>query len=1495
METGKRSQINTGLLINLLVVLCYAATAKLGLVLATINNAASPVWPATGFALFAMTVFGRKVWPAIAVGAFIANISTHVPMGASLIIALGNTLEATAGAILLQKFLKDKSQLENQSEMIGIVVSSLLATLISATVGVGALVLFGNLKTELATSVWLTWWVGDALGGLVIAPSLIALWNFTPKCQARCWYRSILGFTVIPLLGYLVFFYPLGSMLLFLIFPALLLSLYCFGQFGVRILTLLISAFAIFLTTQSRGPFSGGTLNDNLINLQLFLAAVAITGLMLIGFRKSGALKAASFVLLLGWCLSGSLFYSFYKNEKLADQRRFAEMVSEIQSDIENRMTTYQEALLGGVGLYSASNNVSPEEWRSYLATLRIEERYPGINGVGVVRAIPDKDLPKYKKEIAKLGFKNFAIKSVPQFYSKENFKRQISEHFIVTYIEPLEDNSGAQGLDLASEGNRRLAAEIARETGKPSITKQIILVQDKKARRGFLLFYPFYKNFEFAGWIYAPFVAENFFKGILGKHASQVDLYAYEHPHPSELNLLYQSNLQKNLFSDFDLETRIPWGQEKLTLGWKRSAGFISTHDTTAAWIGLCGALVSLMLATLVVSLESGSRRAKKEASEKSEQLTESEKRFKSVTQSAQDAIISADASGNIISWNPAAEKMFGYLEAEVIGKALSLIMPLRFREAHENGMKRVAQSVGESKVIGSVVELIGLHKSAAEFPIELAISSWESSEGRFFSGIIRDISERKFNENLLKENESKFRNLAHMAPAGIYQTDKEGKCVFVSERWQKIAGLTQEEALGDGWAMAIHPEDRTLVFEEWSRSVLESRSFKLEYRFLNKYGLETWVAGESNALYNTQGQIIGYLGSIQDITDRRKAFNEVKSDFKMLTESIPQIVWQIAPNGSTIYMSPNFTEYTGKSTMNINWDDIVPAEDMERVRNSFVKSFETGLSYESEYRIKLKDGTYRWFLGRGVPHKDLNGRITKWFGTSTDIHERKLAQEFQDTFFALPDLMICLMGPDGYFKRLNPAWSATLGCSIETLMSKCWISNVHPEDVKVTESEFIKLTSGTGSVDFQNRYRCADGTYKWLQWTIVIREGLYYGVAKDISANKKIDELVSEKEEALSATKMKSEFLATMSHEIRTPINGVIGMTGLLLDTALTEEQRDYADTIKRSGETLLTVINDILDFSKIEAGKLDFEAIDFSLWEAFEDCQKTLDFAATKKNISLQTSLSSNLPRVVNGDPGRLKQIILNLLSNAIKFTSHGTVTLRGRMVSMQDKTARLRFEVEDTGIGIAPEALPRMFKAFSQADSSMQRKFGGTGLGLSICKKLVEKMDGQIGVESAEGVGSTFWFEVSLPVGVSSSREKSFFGSTQENILDRKARILVAEDNTVNQIITKKMLEKLGCYADVVANGHEVLDALSKAPYDLILMDCQMPEMDGYEATTCIRQSKSILNTQIPILAMTANAMAGDSEKCLASGMNDYLSKPVAPEKLGMALQKWIGMK
>ena len=386
-------------------------------------------------------------------------------------------------------------------------------------------------------------------------------------------------------------------------------------------------------------------------------------------------------------------------------------------------------------------------------------------------------------------------------------------------------------------------------------------------------------------------------------------------------------------------------------------------------------------------------------------------------------------------------------------------------------------------------------------------------------------------------------------------------------------------------------------------------------------------------------------------------------------------------------------------------------------------------------------------------------------------------------------------------------------------------------------------------------------------------------------------VAELRAAKEAAETSSRVKSQFLANMSHEIRTPMNGVLGMIELLLTTELTPRQRHYAETVQRSGETLLDVINEILDFSRIEAGRLEIEAVEFDCRQAVDDVVNLLSERASRKGLVLMHRTERNVPRAVIGDPSRVKQILTNLVGNAIKFTEHGEVRVTLSVAEREGDTCVLRFEVKDTGIGIAPEALNHIFDAFSQADGVQRHRYGGTGLGLTIARQLAQMMGGTIGVDSMPNRGSTFWFTIRVPAlaGAGSTEAANADDPVPSSF---RGRVLLAEDNMVNRELAVAMLEAAGVEVVVASDGREALQALAEGGIDVVLMDCQMPEMDGFAATRAIRAGEAGCDPRVPIVALTANAMEGDRERCLECGMDDYLSKPFKAPQLYAILARWL---
>ena len=555
-------------------------------------------------------------------------------------------------------------------------------------------------------------------------------------------------------------------------------------------------------------------------------------------------------------------------------------------------------------------------------------------------------------------------------------------------------------------------------------------------------------------------------------------------------------------------------------------------------------------------------------------------------------------------------------------------------------------------------------------------------------------------------------------------------------------------------------------------------------------------------------------------------------------------------------------------------------------------------------------------------------------------DISERKQAEEALRTSEAR--LMMTVQGShigiwdwnlttgSIYF---SPQWKSQLGHDDHTLTNAFeeWRMRIHPEDQPFVHKTIQSCLDGDQShFEIEHRLHHQDGNYRWiLSRGSVIRD--VYGVASrmvgihiDTTERKRSEEeLRAAKESAEAASKAKSEFLANMSHEIRTPMNGVLGTTELLLNSALTDKQRHLASTVHRSGRTLLAIINDILDFSKIEAGKLDLECVGFDLLQVLEESLELFMEAGRRKKLELTQQIDERVPRYLKGDPVRFRQILMNLLSNAIKFTETGGITLVAEFLSGTTTHALLRFAVSDTGIGIPAAAKLRIFDAFSQADGSTTRRFGGTGLGLSIAKQLVALMGGAITVESEPGRGSTFAFSARFelqPLSTGSDTTVACYSPPPHSYLvpdhaggsthplgspsqadaqpDGQAAgcILLAEDSPVNREVAVGMLEQLGYQVEIAENGRQALLATEHAHFDLILMDCQMPEMDGLTATSEIRQRETEAGrSRLPIIALTANAMQGDRELCLSAGMDDYLTKPYTQMQLREIIQKWLSKR
>ncbi|WP_018151902.1 PAS domain-containing hybrid sensor histidine kinase/response regulator [Leeia oryzae] len=504
----------------------------------------------------------------------------------------------------------------------------------------------------------------------------------------------------------------------------------------------------------------------------------------------------------------------------------------------------------------------------------------------------------------------------------------------------------------------------------------------------------------------------------------------------------------------------------------------------------------------------------------------------------------------------------------------------------------------------------------------------------------------------------------------------------------------------------------------------------------------------------------------------------------------------------------------------------------------------------------------------------------------------ETQVVNRIQRSIIETTTDFIATFSLDGNITYINPAGRQMLGYAPEDNLSDLTLSTLIPASVVDTVmNEAIPQAFMSKAWSGETAIMTRTGEVISVSQVVIAHLGdngfpeYYSTTMRDISERLIAEQaLIQAKNAAEAAVKTKSEFLATMSHEIRTPMNGILGMAQLMQQTEQAPEQEEFTQTILNSGKALLVIINDILDFSKIEAGKLALESVPFNLRQSIHECIELLVPQAREKHLKLEFSYPHDMPHWFMGDMSRIRQIVLNLLSNALKFTETGGVLVRTQWMAADDKL-RVRMDIQDTGIGIAAAQLPTLFDQFTQADSSMSRRFGGTGLGLAISRQLARLMQGDVTCVSEPGVGSTFSFELLLTQATPPATSEPHV--LEASSPSRQLQVLVVEDNLVNQLVIRKMLAKLNIEPDIAANGLEAVKAVQQKPFELIFMDCQMPEMDGFEATLRIREA----GFQTPIIALTANAMEGDRENCLAAGMTDFLSKPITFEHLKRAVQQW----
>jgi PAS domain S-box-containing protein len=772
---------------------------------------------------------------------------------------------------------------------------------------------------------------------------------------------------------------------------------------------------------------------------------------------------------------------------------------------------------------------------------------------------------------------------------------------------------------------------------------------------------------------------------------------------------------------------------------------------------------------------------------------------------------------------------------------------------------------------------------------------------------------------DNLRKAKTNLNSTIFDISPSGMLLEDLKGNILDVNPALQKIFGYSHEEFIKMNVRQLV-PKENTNGVENNISQLLDGKKLDHEVVNVRKDGSIIYLELRETKLILPDGKECILVIS-NDVTKRKEAESLLlESEFRLRTliNSTPDPIcfkdgegrYLIANDANLRLFNLEGADYKGKKDSELiplrpeykdaflfcEKNDEIAWEKNSVVRTEEVMPFPKGHSKHFDV-IKIPlfypDGKRKGLIifGRDITEQ----KIAKKELEESEKKYRTLVEDIYEVIFSLDTY--------GFISYVSPSIQKLIGFSVEDIIGKHFAKYIHPDDLEDVTASFHRLLSGILEPS-EYRIITKTGEYKYVRSSSKVKfeKGKPVstrGILIDITDIKKTQqELLSAKEEAESALKVKSEFLARMSHEIRTPMNGVIGMTGLILQTPLTIEQKEYAETIISSGEILLAIINDILEFSRIESGKLEIEKYSFNLRKCVETTLEFFHSQILDKGLSYKISIEESLPEYVLGDSTRIKQVLMNLISNAYKFTNRGLITISVNKNRKENEKLELLFSVEDTGIGIDKNSIKNLFQPFTQLDSFSSRRYGGTGLGLTICKHLVELMNGKISVTSAPGIGSKFYFTVLVETDdkmqLADKASKNYTNINSDLAKKLPLRILLVEDNIINQKVVLKILKKFGYTADIALNGIEAIESVQKQPYDIIFMDIQMPEMDGYEATKVLLKMFPAENRP-HIIAITAAVMKGDKEKCLDAGMVDYLPKPVLPEDILLVLLKWGGLK
>ena len=1399
---------------------------------------------------------------------------------------------------------------------------------------------------------------------------------------------------------------------------------------------------------------------------------------------RFGLWVAPLLVLAIGWSVCALTFYAAWRRAQAQDSDRFARFAVSAEGAIKQRLDTYTEALEAGAGFMRASGQVTRASWHEFTAALDILGRYPGVRGIGVIYPVPLGETAAFERQIRMEGGPSFTIHAPPSADRASDDRAVIAYLEPERSNEPAlgldvlrERNRRDAALDSRDSGQPRLTRRIALvQDGSQRPGSMLFMpvyragthpqtVAERRAAH--------------VGWIYTPFVLEELLDRALVGRTGRLRLQLFEGDAPRREMLLYDTGRQRPFDGAFERIASLALAGQTYTVAWTRGPDFaqsVLAPIGPIAWTAGSGALATVFLAGLVYSLQRTGRQARRLADELTRGMAATQRELeaalrlqRAVLDGTVHSVISTTADGTITIFNAGAEKMLGYSRDEIVGRET----PLRFHVRRELEIRaedlsgqlgrRIAptfEALTTRARLGAVDERewTFIRRDGSRLPVLLSVTALHDDAGNVagFVAIGQDLTDRKKAEISIRATEERLARVLGHAECLVWEakvqlsgTDWSWRmAVFPSGLYHRLLGEREPNQEAGLWYQFKIPEQAEMNRRSREAMLHGLPGYVQEFRLLR--GDETIWLRESVAITDEGGGHYWLIGVAIEITDQKRVEAALLASERRLSDvvrSMAEGLLLVRADGAVVECNDAASRILGQPRSRIvsstlrqpRWTLITErGEPLSAGQYPAAITLATGEAQRDVVAgLRWSDGTLRWISINTEPVFDDDGAMRAVVASFTDITEKKRAeattaqtQQLLHTITSILPGLVAYWTADLRCAFSNGAYLEWFGKSAEQ-MRGIRLPELLGEALFRANEPFVRGVLEGRPQQFERELTRPDGTVRhtWAQYIPDFEPDQktvrgFVVLISDITARKQLEQsLAIARDEALDASRMKSEFLATMSHEIRTPMNAIIGMTSVLADTSLSREQADMLRIVSVAAESLMTIINDILDFSRIEAGELRLNLVELDVARIVDETVTLLSPQALAKGLEIHVDFDPAPGTYLYGDGGRVRQVLLNLLGNAIKFTDAGEVVVAGGVLRETEDRTTVRIEVRDTGIGIAPEARQRLFRPFVQIDGSATRRFGGTGLGLAITRQLVTAMGGVLDFSSEVGRGSAFWVELELPKrnaipdyrlpqqlsgrellvvepspttreilqrrlaqhaavvdtenngAAALARMRNRSGHEYDAVvvagtlpdmsgvdlglemradrrlasvpivvlatitatdvatvqalgaavpiarparaatvaaaiarllthaeLDRQRspaepmalaakplRILIVEDNLANRQVASLLLAKLGHTVECAVDGQQALERLATADFDVILMDCQMPLLDGYETTRRIRSGEVAgIRANTPIVALTAYARPEDRARCLSVGMDGYVSKPVRVAELADAL-------